>query len=33
MPNAERWDVVPPDQNAANVLEQILKFRARVDAA
>jgi pimeloyl-ACP methyl ester carboxylesterase len=33
MPNAERWDVVPPDQNAANVLEQILKFKTRVDAA
>ncbi len=31
MPNAELWDVLPPHQNGANVLEQILGFKARVE--
>jgi hypothetical protein len=26
MPRAELWDVLPPRQNGANVLEQILRF-------
>lgn len=31
MPNAEFWNVLPPHQNGANVLEQILRFVARVE--
>jgi hypothetical protein len=30
MPNAELWDVLPPQQNGANTLEQILKFKAEL---
>jgi pimeloyl-ACP methyl ester carboxylesterase len=33
MPNAERWDVIPPQQNAQNTLEQILRFTARFEGA
>ena len=33
MPNAERWDVIPPHQNAQNTLEQILRFTARLESA
>jgi hypothetical protein len=30
MPNAELWDVLPPDQNGRNTLQQILEFSARL---
>jgi pimeloyl-ACP methyl ester carboxylesterase len=30
MPDAELWDVLPPHQNGANTLEQILKFKAKL---
>lgn len=30
MPEAELWDVLPPHQNGANTLAQILKFKARL---
>jgi len=30
MPEAELWDVLPPHQNGANTLEQILKFKAKL---
>lgn len=33
MPNAERWDVPVERQNGRNMLEQILKFKARLEAA
>jgi pimeloyl-ACP methyl ester carboxylesterase len=32
MPQAELWDVFPPRQTGQNVLEQILQFKARVEA-
>jgi pimeloyl-ACP methyl ester carboxylesterase len=31
MPRAELWDVLPPDQNGRNTLEQILAFTKRLD--
>jgi len=31
MPRAELWDVLPPDQNGRNTLEQILAFAKRLD--
>ena len=31
MPRAELWDVLPPRQTGANVLEQIVAFRKRVE--
>lgn len=30
MPGAELWDVLPPHQNGANTLQQILKFKAHL---
>ena len=33
MPRAELWDVLPPRQNGANVLEQILRFTSRLETA
>jgi pimeloyl-ACP methyl ester carboxylesterase len=30
MPEAELWDVLPPHQNGANTLEQILRFKAKL---
>lgn len=30
MPNAELWDVMPPQQNGANTLEQVLRFKAKL---
>ena len=30
MPDAELWDVLPPHQNGANTLEQILRFKAKL---
>ena len=30
MPDAELWDVLPPHQNGANTLEQILKFKSKL---
>ncbi len=30
MPNAELWNVLPPHQNGANTLEQILKFKGKL---
>lgn len=33
MPKAEFWNVLPPAQTAANVLEQITKFRDNVEAS
>jgi pimeloyl-ACP methyl ester carboxylesterase len=33
MPNAELWDVLPPDQDGDNTLHQILGFAARLGAA
>jgi len=30
MPRAELWDVLPPDQNGRNTLEQILAFAKRL---
>jgi hypothetical protein len=33
MPRAELWDVFPPHQTGTNTLEQILKFRSRVEGA
>lgn len=30
MPNAELWEVLPPHQNGANTLEQILRFKAKL---
>jgi pimeloyl-ACP methyl ester carboxylesterase len=32
MPDAEMWDVLPPHQNGQNTLEQILKFKAKLEA-
>jgi pimeloyl-ACP methyl ester carboxylesterase len=32
MPQAELWDVFPPQQNGQNTLEQILRFKSRLDA-
>jgi hypothetical protein len=29
MPQSELWDVLPPRQNGANVLEQILRFTSQ----
>ena len=31
MPQAELWDVLPPHQNGANTLEQILRFKERLE--
>jgi hypothetical protein len=31
MPRAELWDVLPPDQNGRNTLEQILAFAKRLE--
>jgi len=31
MPQAELWEVMPPDQTGANTLEQILRFKSRVE--
>ena len=33
MPQAELWDVYPPHQTGPNTLEQVLKFKSRVEAA
>lgn len=33
MPDAELWDVLPPHQNGQNTLEQILRFKARLETA
>jgi hypothetical protein len=33
MPQAELWDVLPPHQTGQNVLEQILRFRSRLETA
>lgn len=30
MPDAELWDVMPPQQNGANTLEQVLRFKAKL---
>ena len=30
LPDAELWDVLPPHQNGANTLEQILKFKGKL---
>jgi len=30
MPNAELWDLMPPQQNGKNTLERILKFKAKL---
>jgi len=32
MPRAELWDVFPPQQNGQNTLEQILRFKSRLEA-
>jgi pimeloyl-ACP methyl ester carboxylesterase len=32
MPQAERWDVLPPHQNGQNTLEQILRFKSRLES-
>jgi len=32
MPRSELWDVMPPDQNGQNTLEQILRFTSRFEA-
>jgi len=32
MPQAELWDVLPPQQNGQNTLEQILRFKSRLEA-
>ena len=32
MPQSERWDVLPPHQNGQNTLEQILRFKARLES-
>jgi hypothetical protein len=31
MPQAELWEALPPQQNGANTLGQILGFRARLE--
>jgi len=31
MPQAELWDVMPPHQTGDNTLEQILRFKSRVE--
>ena len=33
MPQAELWDVMPPEQTGQNTLEQILRFKSRFEAA
>ena len=33
MPQAELWDVFPPQQNGQNTLERILKFKSHLEAA
>ncbi|MGH8650484.1 MAG: alpha/beta hydrolase, partial [Burkholderiales bacterium] len=33
LPRAELWDVLPPDQNGRNTLEQILAFEKRLERA
>ena len=33
MPQSELWDVMPPHQTGQNVLEQILRFRSRLEPA
>jgi pimeloyl-ACP methyl ester carboxylesterase len=33
MPQSELWDVVPPHQTGPNTLEQILRFKSRLEAA
>jgi pimeloyl-ACP methyl ester carboxylesterase len=33
MPQAELWDVLPPRQTGANVLDQILRFTSRLESA
>jgi hypothetical protein len=33
MPQSELWEVYPPDQTGANTLEQVLKFKARLESA
>jgi pimeloyl-ACP methyl ester carboxylesterase len=33
MPQAELWEVMPPDQTGENTLEQILRFKSRVETA
>ena len=33
MPQAELWDVLPPRQTGENTLEQILRFKSRLDSA
>jgi hypothetical protein len=33
MPQSELWDVMPPHQTGENVLEQILRFRSRLEPA
>ncbi len=30
MPDAELWEVMPPQQNGANTLEQVLRFKAKL---
>jgi pimeloyl-ACP methyl ester carboxylesterase len=32
MPHAQLWDVLPPEQNAQNTLEQILRFTEKLEA-
>jgi hypothetical protein len=31
MPQAELWDVVPPQQNGQNTLDRILRFTSQLD--
>jgi hypothetical protein len=33
MPQSELWEVLPPHQTGQNTLEQILRFKSRLDAA
>ena len=33
MPQAELWDVLPPRQNGANTLEQVRRFKSRLEPA